>query len=176
MIVAWWRLQVLFQRHKRSTGKQSRRKDLPSASRTDTTSGSARTKKQKLSERQSHTSSTAETKRPRVVLDDSSDEEEEDRPTDYELLLSTLKPLKKKPRLERRDEKDHVVDSCAPSGEQLELHRTEREKGERTEVEKIEGEGERLGDSDGEGSDFEEVDDAKKGRKVPPAWSHSQSC
>lgn len=45
------------------------------------------------------------------MLDDTSDEE--DMPTDYELLLSSLKPLQKKPRLDeaREEEKDTEMTS-----------------------------------------------------------------
>ena len=131
---------------------------MPSARRTDAVGENAQTAKKKLSETQDHTSSTAEQKRPRAALDDSSDDEE-DRPTDYELLLSTIKPLRKKSRLERRDEKDHVVGSCASR------HQTEeeKEKGKITEGERAEGKGVGLGDSDSEGGDFEEVEDAEKG-------------
>ena len=133
---------------------RSHKKGVPSARRTNAVrGGSAQIAKKKLSATDDRTSSTAEQKRPRTELDDSSDDEE-DRPTDYELLLSTIKPLRKKPLLERRDEKDHVVGSCASR------HQTEEEKGQRIEDEKTEGQG--LGDSDGECSDFEEVEDSTK--------------
>lgn len=135
---------------------------MPSTRRTDTVGGSALSAKKKLSsETQDRTSSTAEQKRPRAALDDSSDDDNEDRPTDYELLLSIIKPPRKKSRLERIDEKEHVVGSCTAK------HQTEKEKGKRTEEEKTEGKG--LDDSDSEHSDFEEIEDAKKGSSCT-AW------
>ena len=64
--------------------------------------------------------SSREEKLPSVnLLEDSSEGDDEDKPTDYELLLSTFKPLAKKPRLmadEREKMKDATIGNISGGG------------------------------------------------------------
>ena len=82
-----------------------------------------------------------------TTLDDSSDDN--DGPTDYELFLSSLKPLRKKPRLEKKKrEKDSPLVDVLKSGDSdlfgsnSVVEKEDRERRDVLEHEGKEGEGE----------------------------------
>lgn len=98
-----------------------------------------------------------------AILDDSSGDEE-DGPTDYELFISSLEPLRKKLRLEERKLEKSLTeeDILNPSGDCLGVDVTvlETEKDKDTEDER---DGGRMVDADSEGSDLEQTNEESKG-------------
>ena len=109
-----------------------------------------RKKQQQLPENPRIPSSTTEQKLSSVnLLEDSSDDE--DKLTDYELLLSTFKPLTKKPRLTeggREKIKDTTIRKSISGGGEEGFHVTVREGGGGGVIEEGEGLAGSAGDED----------------------------
>ena len=174
------------QRHKKSSVRQQvrGRKADHSAARQKKQEAAGRAQKQRKKHHQlldnpSIPPSSTEQQLPPSVnfLEESSDDE--DKPTDYELLLSTFKPLAKKPRLmgDERGKKKDTIRSISGGGDQ-DFCATVHEGGRGGGGVVGEKEGERLGDfvaDEGNCSDHGGADDddaAGKGNDTIVHTSH----